>query len=33
MSNAWQDLRILTGNDWRSVRGDPSCVRLRRVPL
>lgn len=30
MSNAWQDLRILTGNDWRSVRGDPSCVRLRR---
>lgn len=29
MSNAWQDLRILTGNDWRSVRGDPSCVRLR----
>ena len=31
MSNAWQDLRILTGNDWRSVRGDPSCVRVRRV--
>ena len=30
MSNAWQDLRILTGNDWCSVRGDPSCVRLRR---
>ena len=30
MSNAWQDLQILTGNDWRSVRGDPSCVRLRR---
>ena len=30
MSNAWQDLRILTGNDWCSVRGDPSCVQLRR---
>lgn len=30
MSNAWQGLRILTGNDWCSVRGDPSCVQLRR---